>query len=71
MAHLVRQWSYNVDELQTVTVSHHYELSLVTWHIELAKQMHTFKKELFVKFGMSSFTTLVIQFIDIAHIEPM
>jgi hypothetical protein len=71
VAHLVRQRSYNVDELKTVTVSSHYELSLVTWHIEHVKQMHHFKKELFVKFGMSSFTSLVIQIIDIAHIEPV
>jgi hypothetical protein len=71
VAHLVRQRSYNVDELQTVTMSQHYELSLVTWRIEHVKQMHQFIKVLFVKFGISSFTALLIQIIGIAHIEPM
>ena len=33
-----------VDELKTVTVSHHYELSLVTWHMEHVKQMRHFKR---------------------------
>jgi len=68
---LVRQRSHNVDELKTATVSHHHELSLVTWHVKHVKQMHHFKKELFVKFGVSSYTALVIQIIDIAHIERM
>jgi len=71
VAHLVTQRFYTVDELKTVTVSHHCELNLVTWHIEHVKQMHHFIKELFVKFGMTSFTALVIQIIDVAHIEPM
>jgi hypothetical protein len=50
VARLVRQRSYNVDELQTVTVSQHYELSLVIWRIEHVKQMHHFIKVHFVKF---------------------
>lgn len=68
---LEKQRSYDVAELKTVTVSHEHELSLVTWHVEHVKQMHHFKKELFVKFGMSSYIALVIQIIDIAHIERM
>jgi hypothetical protein len=69
--HLIKQRFCNVDELKAVTVSHHHGLSVVTWHVERVKQVHHFKKELFVKFGVSSFTALVIQIIDIAHIEPM
>jgi len=49
VVHLVRHRSYNVDELKTVTVSHHHELSLVTRHIEHVKQTHHFKEELFCK----------------------
>jgi predicted RNase H-related nuclease YkuK (DUF458 family) len=71
LVRLIRQQSYNVDELKTVSVSHHHELSLVTWHVEHVKQIHHFKEQLFVKFGVSSYTALVIQIIDIAHIEPM
>lgn len=54
VARLVRQQSSNVVKLKAVTVSHPYQLSLVTWHFESVKQMHSFKEELLVNLGTVS-----------------